>query len=192
MSYFIINKQPVFLSWSRYKQIREEALKGKDAIYKISSTIAGHKETKETQKLMYEVLKAKYDKDPKQFYSEWVKFDIVGDDASRNVWDLLYDYCHYYGYAYLSDLRDFTQKLADDYEGDSYAYPMGQLFALIHLVKPTRRWWKYTHKMTGRIVKLIIISENVHRLVGDLTNFTIFTKDFQIRCGRDFEILPLL
>lgn len=192
MSYYLINKQPIFLSLSRDKQIRKEALKDKDAEYRVASMIAGTEESIEAQRLMFNVLKAKYDKDPERFYSEWVKFDIVGDEASQNVWDLLYDYCDYHRYAYLSDLRDPVKKIVDDYEGNSYTFPMGRVFVLEHFVKPARWWWKYTHKMSSRTIRLIIPSENVCRLVGDLINFVIFTKGSMMRCGHDFDIFPLL
>ncbi len=188
MPYYLINKHPVFLSWARHKKITEEALKSKDSDYKISSVIAGRKETKEAEKIIYQTLKSKCDKDPLRFYSDWVKFDLIGGEACQNVWDLLYDYCSYYGYAYLSDLRDFSKKLIDDYMGDSYTYPMGQVFAFNHYVKPARWWWRYTHRMNGRTLTVIIVSKNVTRLVGDLRNFKIYMDNLEIICGHNLEI----
>jgi hypothetical protein len=192
MSYCIINNQPVFLHSSRYKEIREQALKGKNPTQETASIIAGTKEGKEVDKSVYEFLRMQHEKDPVNFHINWAAFDITGDEAVQEVWDLLYDYCNYYGYGYLSDLRNFAQQLTDEPVGDSHKYPMGQVFALNHFVKPVRWWWKYTRKMNGRTVSVIIVAKNVYRLVGDLTNFTVYAKEFRMNCGVSFGIYPLL
>jgi len=75
--------------------------------------------------------------------------------------------------------------------GDAYTYPMGRVFAFDHYVRPGRWWWRYTHKMIGRTVRVVIITSIVTRLVGSLSNFTLFSPWLQIRCGEDLEILPL-
>jgi hypothetical protein len=192
MSYCIINDQPVFLYPSRYKEIQERALKGKNATQNIASIIAGTRESKEVDEFVYKFLRTRYEEDPVNFRVNWATFDITGDEAVQEVWDLLSDYCNYYGYGYLSDLRDFAQHLTDNDVGDSYKYPMGQVFALNHFVKPARWWWQYTRKMKGRAVSLVIVAKNVYRLVGDLTNFTVYAKDFRVNCGPSFGIYPLL
>ena len=190
MSYCIINDQPVFLYSSRYKEIQEQALKGKKTTQTIASIISGTRESKEVDEFVNAFRLKRFEEDPVNFNINWVSFDITGHEATQVVWDLLNDYCNYYGYGYLSDLRDFAQQLTDDPAGDSYKYPAGQVFALNYFVKPARWWWQYTRKMNGRTVSLIIIAKNVHRLVGDLTNFTVFAKDFRINCGPSFGIYP--
>jgi hypothetical protein len=140
MPYYLINKQPVFLSWSRYRELEELVSMGKDYLWVSSSKIAGHKESKEKSELMFGILNKKYLNNPDDFNSHWIEFDFKGQEASGNAWDLLYDYCHFYGYAFLSDLRDFSEKLIADYQGELYSYPMGRVFALNHFVKPTK-WW---------------------------------------------------
>jgi hypothetical protein len=156
MPYYIINREPVFLSWQRYKVLEQEATKGKDPTWIVSSTIAGHKESEEKSELMFNVLDQKFREDPQGFHSKWVAFDLTGEEASKNVWNLLYDYCHFYGYASLSDFRDFTEKLLADYEGEAYTYPMGRVFALTHFVRPAKWLWRFTHKRKGRTVQVII------------------------------------
>ena len=190
MPFYIIGGQPVFLSLSRHQEIKEKVLKTKSATHKVASVIAGFKESKEAKELIYDFLRAQYDKNPEQFYLEWVHFDIVGDNASKNVWDLLYDYCVYYRYGNLSDLRDFEHRLIDNHVGNDLTYPMGQVFALNYFVKPRSWWWKYVHKMSGRSIRVVVVSADVYRLVGDLTDFIVYAKNFHLRCGRDFAIFP--
>jgi len=192
MGYYVINKHPVFLFGPRLHQISEEALKDKSSLWEMGALTTGRKEAKEAEELIYKTLKAKHDKDPELFYSEWVRFDISGKEASQSAWTLLYDYCCYYGYAYLSDLRDFVDKLIDEYEGDSYSYPRGYVFTLNHFVKPARWWWKYIYKMTGRTIRLIIVTENIYRLVGNMADFTIFSKDFRLKCSQNLEIFSII
>lgn len=192
MPYYIIDKQPVFLPESRERELRLEALKGKSATNVVLSEIAGTKEGAEADELIYQALKAKYAEDPDQFHEDWVHFDLVGRDASDNVWDLLYDYCHYYGCGYLSDLRDFSQQLMDQYFSDPLRYPMGKVFSFNHFVPPRKWWWKYVRRTTGRMLRLVIVTEHVRRLTGELTDFVVQTTSHLIRCAGDMNILPLL
>jgi hypothetical protein len=192
MPYCMVNNQPVFLYTSRYKAIQEKALKDKSAAQKVSGIIAGTKESKEVQEYIYNYLRKQYDEDPVNFHTNWVAFNITGKEAAQEVWDILSDYCKYYGYAYLSDLRDFMKEQTDDHNGDSYKYPMGQVFALNHFVQPARWWWRYTQKMNGRTLSLVIVAKTVQRLVGDLANFTIYTNEYRLNCGPNLGIYPLL
>jgi hypothetical protein len=190
MSYCIINKIPVFLYSSRIKEIQGRALKGRNAMREIDSIVARTKESREVDAFTYEFLSRQYEQDPVNFRINWAAFDITGEEAAREVWDLLHDYCDYYGYGYVSDLREFGQQLTDD-RGPS-KYPIGQVFALNHLVKPAKWWWKYTRKTEGRTISVIVFARNVYRLVGDMTNFVVYSKDFRINCGAGIGIYPLV
>jgi hypothetical protein len=189
--YFVINKQPVFLTALQYKQLRNDALDDKTPEFRIRSMMDGFKEAGEARGILLKRLNERYFKDPTSFYSKWVRFELIGDEASQNVRDLLNDYCDFYGHGYLSDVRPVTQRLSDDYHGDSFAYPMGKVFVLNHHVNPGRWWWRYTHIMSGRTIRLIIASKEVERIEGDLMSFTIQTKGFLMKCGQDLEIIPL-
>jgi len=152
MPYFIIEKMPVFLSWAQHRILEEEAAKDKSATWRVSSTIAGNKASEEKSGMMYQALLQKFRQDPDRFRSEWVRFDLSGEEAAANIWDVLYDYCHFRGYGFLSDTRDSVEKIVASYEGESYAYPMGRIFSLNHFVKPAKWWWRFTHRMRGRKV----------------------------------------
>ena len=192
MSYCIINNHPVFLYSSRQKEIQERALKGKSAVQKIDSIIAGVKKGEEVGDFVADFLKGQFEEDPVNFHTNWAVFDISGDEAAQEGWELLCDYCDYHRYGYLSDLGDYAPQLTDDSTEESPRIPVGQIFVLNHLVKPSRWWWRYTRKMSGRTVSLVIVAKNVNRLVGDLTNFTIYAKDLRISCGPNFSIYPVL
>lgn len=191
MPYYIINKQAVFLSWARSKELNELVSKDKDSSWRISSVIHGHQASEEKSKLVYEVLNKKYIDDPDDFKSAWVEFDLKGKEASKNTWDLLYDYCHYFGYAFLSDLRDYSEKMSADFKGELFSEPMGKVFALNHLMKPTKWWWKYIHKMKGRNVRVVINTEKVKRIQGNLEKFIIYTDNCEITCSQSiFTLMP--
>jgi len=190
MAYYIIYNHPVFISWQRYKALMIEIGLDKGSGFPIASAIAGTKKSKEKSNLILKNLNQKYLDDPKDFYNKWVKFDLPKDEAPMDVWDLLFDYCHLYGYSYLSELRDIDDRLIADYEGDAYRYPMGRVFALNHFVEPANWFWKFTHKMKGRSVQVIIDTHIVIRLVGDLSQFKVFTKSYIIECGPNFKIYP--
>jgi hypothetical protein len=192
MAYCVVNKQPVFLYSSRYQQIQALAMKGKDATQKMASIVAGTKESQEQTDFAYEFLLKEYEKDPVNFHINWAAFDINGNEAVHNVWDVLNDYCNYYKCGYLTDLRDYAQHLMDGDASDTHKYPVGQVFSLNHSAKSTKWWWPYTHGMKGRTVSLLIVAKNVYRLAGDLTNFTVFSKDSRITCGSNLGIYPLL
>lgn len=194
MPYFIIEKQPVFMTNKKYKKIRQEALKDKDASFRIGSRIQysyyKNKEKEEAEKLMYNTLKNKYDENQEIFFSDWVSFDLIGKDAQENIWDLLYDYCNYYGHSYLSDPRSEISKIVDEFVGDSLLYPMGKVFLLNHLVKPHKWYWKYIFKMRNRHIKILISVDKVSRITGNLTQFKIALDNGTIlNCGRDILIL---
>ena len=200
MPYFIINKQPVFLFRQRYAALEVEALKNeiaRDNASKwtkpenyIGSLIIGP-DSREKETLMHNVLERKFKSDPKDFYAKWVSFDLRGAEASLDVWDLLFDYCHLHGYAFLSDLRNIQDKILDSYAGEEYYYPMGKVFSLNHFVKPAKWRWGLTHKMKGRTVRIIIDAGRVNRMVGDLNDFVVHTGTCLLFCGADFGILPL-
>jgi len=67
---------------------------------------------------------------------------------------------------------------------------MGKQFAFNHFMKPNKWFWKYTHKMSGRNIQIVIETEKVLRLTGDLKNFEIKTKSFIIECGKNIIIRP--
>ncbi len=189
MPYVVIDNKPVYISWKLSAQLKDEFF-GKDKVPFLMRR--GSKEAKEFNKAQYTLLEKKYKKAPNSFENDYVKFNLLGDDAIGNVWDLLYDYCHYHGYAFLTEIRDFTSQLTDDLLGDSsYNSPFGKVFALDHFVKPYRWWWRFTGKVKGRTVRLIISVNDVTRIVGSLDDFILYTNNFVIRCNKEFQVSPI-
>ncbi|MDP2896663.1 MAG: hypothetical protein Q8Q12_08905 [bacterium] len=50
-------------------------------------------------------LPKRFTDDPENFVSHYCHFDLNGQEARDNVWDLLYDYCLLNGVSVLTDLR---------------------------------------------------------------------------------------
>lgn len=188
MSYVIINKIPIYLSVQRFKELENEVTKDKDPIWITSSTIQGHKESIEKSELIYEFLNQKFIEDSERFLKDWLQFDFEGEEASLNVWDLLYDHCVYYGNSFLQDHRDFQEKLSSDYEGESLIYPMGKNFTLNYRIKDTKRLWLFQRKISYRLIQIVITTNKVYHIVGTLSNFKIYTKSFNLTCNENIEI----
>lgn len=191
LAYVVIDKKPVYISQKIDAEIRKKFSDTHGAKASVMSIIANTKENKELKKETYKILERQYKDDPQSFVSDYVHFELLDKDAINNVWDLLYDYCHYLGYAFLTDIRSFTSKLKNDYEGDSYTFPMGKIFALDHFVKSYCWWWRFMSKKKGRTVRLIISADYVTRIVGTLDNFLLYTNNFVVRCNHEFQISPI-
>ncbi len=184
MTVYLVKRQPVYIPFSRMQELKEELLKEKSAQYRVASIIAGSRENEETSRIIRQFLLAEYEKDPSRFYSEWVKFNIVGEEASKEIWPLLHCYCLYYGYASLVDLRTTMNVIMDNLHSTDMEYPMGKAFILEHQVRPARWWWKYTHRMANRKIQVLIIPKLAYRLAGELKDFTIYTKSLRIKCEK--------
>jgi len=188
MPYYIIENIPIFLPHKKYNELREEVSKDKSPMWRTSSMIQGHAEAEEKNNLMYLLLIKRYIEDKDKFLHEWFSFDLIGEEASLNVWDLLYDFSSYYGYSYLKDFRDFSDKLEADYSGELFLYPMGKEFSFNHFVKPQKWWWKYRYKMKGRSVELIIDTQKVIRIDGNLKDFTIHFNDSFVKISTNIKV----
>ena len=188
MSYFLVKKQPIFLSNKRYRDLVDEVSKGKDPRWITSSTIIGHLECREKLELMNQALLRKYEEDPKKFEANWLRFDMVGDDATQEVWDVLYSYCHLYGFTKLVDLRDSSSKIYEDFMGYSSIKPMGDMFALTHIISPVKWFWPIKRNTNG--ICVIIKTAEVLRIEGELSSFKLHTKSYTLLCGKILEVMP--
>jgi len=162
----------------------QKALAGKDPMFMIGSVIAGSPARKEAQKLMNEFLRDEYRRNPEQFYSEWVRFDLVDEEAVQNVWELLFWYCHWNGAAYVTGMHDVTR-------GRLLGFSDPKVFTITHFVKPRNWWHKYWYGFSERDVSFTIVTKNTYRLVGELKDFELFSKDFYLHCtSKEFTIRP--
>ncbi|MNW51354.1 hypothetical protein D3C74_288380 [compost metagenome] len=185
MPFFVINKIPVFLTWDRDKELREEIF-GIENVF--GSYIQRYGQKNNDYKKIKKALYKKYLQNKMAFVKEWSEFDLYGEDAASNMWDLIYDYCAYYGCGYTSDIRDETSFFVDDSMGQSFLFPQGRTFMLNYYVAPYNWRWKYIRRKKGITITTVIDATNVERIVGTLANFTIFYKDRIIKCGEVFDI----
>lgn len=185
MPFYIINKEPVFLTWERDNNLREEVY-GLENVF--SSRIKHSGEKNRDHKLFRKALKKKYKESQSRFIEDWVRFDLTGDDAIYNVWDLVFDYTCYYGCGFTTNGGDEERDTDYDYSGENYYFPQGKIFVLNHYVDVERWYWKYTRKTRGKIIKTVIDCMKVKRIVGDLSDFYIYFDNCIIKCGETFEI----
>ncbi|SDO14954.1 hypothetical protein SAMN04487897_1099 [Paenibacillus sp. yr247] len=189
MPLFVINKIPVALTWKNDNQLREEIF-GVDGVSRSYIQIYGKKDN--TYKLQKKLLNKKCRENRDDFIKNYAMFDLSGEEASDNLWDLVYDYCAYHGSGYTSDARNFVEQLGDDYMGDNYLYPQGKVFYLDHYAAPYNLRWKLLRRKKGKIIRTVIDARNVVRVVGSIDEFSIIYKDKIVKCGEIFEVISNL
>lgn len=190
MPYVIIQRKPVFLPLARLQALGAAVGPDKNAAWHISSMIAGHKANIEKQQMIEQKLLRLHEQDPEAFATNWMYFDLRGDEAVRNVADLLFAYCHYHGHATLVDVRNLQGKLVDDTLGISTRYPGGRMLRLDCNVQPRASWTGHVRGMRGSTMSVTINSEDVVQLSGDLRSFVVRTTSFTLICGKDLHIEP--
>lgn len=189
MAYVIIQRKPVFLHATQYETLRDKALAQQTPEFRIDSTIAGSREQRKAGSLMCEFLKAQYEENPSRFEAEWAEFDLKGRDASANVWDLLYDYGCSYGSSYVCDLRSQDQRLVSEWLGDCLAFPMGKVFAFNHDVK-SRGFLNGFLLRRNRTATVVIDTDRVSRLRGNLSRCEVLTGHIDMRCDGNLTLIP--
>lgn len=190
MPYFLIKKEPVFLSSDRYSQLENYVYGDQAAMHSALRTMGGMKESKVKDKLMFKALTEFYITDPENFPADWVEFDLMGLEASENIWDLLYDYSCIYGYTSVVDLRDTSDPLSIYLADDDYQYPMGKVFGFNHFGKSQKWWRNYSNKMDGRTLQVIINTQKINRIKGTLKAFIVEFDHYMMFCGKYIAIKP--
>lgn len=189
MPYYLINEWPVFISESKERILKEQALGDQSAKYHLKSFLGSSEEVEERERKVREFLLSGCDEDREKFYKDWVEFDIEGRAASKNVTDLIYDYCHYYNCGTLHDLREHRKKMKQEHTENTYYYPLGKVF----LVNFNRRGG-FLKKLFGgsnyRSIRLKINVDRVYRLKGVLTDFEVHSEDFELICSKKITLIP--
>jgi len=188
MGYYIINKQPILTSGKQYYTLYNELFKDKDIMWRTSVGWDAKKIAERDERIInYLNHEAKYN--PSSFYLNWVWFDTkdhVGDD----VWDLLLDYCQYYGHSFLRReefLREETSYEETSYDDEDF---MDAPFSINHPIYSDSWLSKFIKKEITRNITIVIDPLRVNRIVGTLQKFIIYSKDFNLVCGNDLEIHP--
>ncbi len=189
MAYYIIDKLPVFLSWEKHRRIREELFPEDDELkaplYPLFPGDAAKR--REIDRRITQYLLKKYRDSPDYFMEEYFNFDLIEGTAQVNAWQLINDYCEYFGQGYgvynLSSLDAFYRS-----PGLNALDPL--VFAIEHDSKP-RAWWKSIFKNQDRVVSIVIIRDHIRRIKGNLLCFDILLKNHLIiQCSKDLVIYP--
>lgn len=185
MSYYIINGIPVFLTWSRYYQLREEIVSRNkiddDRFYGVRGWDS--KETELLSSTISEILLEKSCKDISLFRKQWANFSMGRDEASDNARELLFDYCQFTRNAILSDIA------ADQINQEVFPHASlpGRIFAL-SLPAPEKSLLKRLRGGTRLAGRLIIDSEQVASIEGSLEDFLMIYRSLPIRFYSCIEI----
>lgn len=180
MAFYSIDKYKVFLDQKLYDEVFEEVSSGKDAKWRISSGIQGHSELQEKMALIKGFLLQEMKLNEEAFVDKYVKFDFTDEEARRNIWTLLCDYCDCFGHSFLSSCEDDTNRVLRDYMIPSKFCPMGDIFYLSHIVKPYYWWWRYFYSMKERQIRIRMDVRRVLRIEGSLHEFTVFGENFEV------------
>jgi len=185
----VIFGEPVFIHRALDKRIREETLSEKDALFGISSRISGTAESFEAGELGFAYLEKVCQADPKGFHKEYVCFDLQGEDARDDAWDLLNDYSTLTQISRIKDIRDFASQVVATYSGDSYLYPMGRVFVIEFPINLPAPWWKRFWKCPDHKVSIMIDINRVQKLVGSLSEFTMMSMGFSARFSQSGVVI---
>ncbi|WP_044302344.1 hypothetical protein [Rhodopirellula sallentina] len=180
MPYYTIAGKHVFMTHHRTDKAQQLALAEKDIRWQ-AKTFFDTPERREACGIVDSFLRNLAATDPDGFDRDWVQIHLEGDEASNNVWDLLYDYCNLSSAASLIDIRNNEQRDIDNFMNNSYTHPMGKVFA-IEAMGP-KRWFK---RQAG--VRVIINAERVSAVHGTLSNFTFVSDGVRIHCSKNLTV----
>lgn len=176
MSYIVINRKPVYISEYTYRELSEEVLKDESPQYRVRSCIANSKESIEKGNRIFKFLKTKYKKDRTFFNNTYNCFDFKEKEIKSNIFDLLYDYGHYYKNMKFIDFRTLDEKLKSDLNGDCYDTPLGNTFVLECKVGKINILSILGIKQRKRVLVKIKV-DNIIQISGTFENFIINYKD---------------
>ena len=178
MSFFIINREPVFIPWNRYRELSREFTKDKDPIDKISAHIEGEANN-ELSRMFLDYLDKEYENNPEEFDNEYANFSLKGEDAKDNIWNLIYDYSVFYNFPLLYDARNFPEILTKNFS--EFTHPMGDVFYL-----------KFKTPIISKKILFFLIKQDYHEtmiqidckkintIVGNLKEFEITTETYKL------------
>jgi hypothetical protein len=180
MPYFVIEKTPVFLTNEQCLDLRKET---------------NHKELDEKFTIndcqpIYDFLIRKCNENKEEFHKNWVYFKLEKTEAQNNIWDLLYDYSHYYKNSFVDDTNDYTIML-EKLLPNEVKHPVGRTFWLFYQKKPFK-WYNYIfHKKESDFDKILIDMDKVEKIHGKLSSFDVkFNNGSSIWFHKEVSIKP--
>lgn len=193
MGYFNIKNNYIFRTDEKFKTIIdrfEKSLKPEELItIHLVTNGKHHKKYKKLVKIQYNHLKDEFRRLPKEkFFEKWVNINYEGKDAINKSWEIIYDYFHIRKNGFISDIRDFSKKLSEDYEGTSYVFPQGSVIVLNVLKYPSNILLKITGKYS--IEKSFQVNlKNIKRITGTLKYLKIYYSSDILFLGDEVKII---
>ncbi len=193
MSYYNIEKNAVYMSHGNYRKILVDELKVSDysGFYISGSNGQPSKERTKHEALVYDFLLDKFKTDFEGFRKNYLDFELVESEARDNIWDLLYDYCIYYGHSLLIDLRDEHKQMIDDLNGDTSIYlPMGNTFVIAASLQKNRFKIRNILKSFPK-TNILINANKIIKIDGRLEHFQVsFENGSSIKFFNGISIRP--
>ena len=192
MGYYKIGKHKVFYSDDRFTEINMPFLEKLSAHEIISLNILEitGKECKNAiilTNLWKEKLKSDYKKlSKKEFIHKWVEFEFKDENAQGLAWEIIYDYFHLHKNGRIVDLRNFDQKLVEDFTETTYIFPQGESIGLQFMVTHSFLGYKPLEKNT--LIFNLNISCITH-IKGTLNSLEIKTDSMEIILGKNIKII---
>lgn len=187
MSYYIIDGIPVFLTWARYYKLRDEIITGFEIADDCFFGIYGRnsQQTSQLTSAINDLLARKKAGNEERFYMDWASFDIEGEEASDNVWELLCDYGVLTGNCAVRSIRD-EQTFSPGQDAGTFGYSMGRLVAIdIWARRSLAARWIFGNK---RLKTVMIDTHRVTRIKGTLDDFIVVYDDKEIRFSSFIEL----
>ncbi len=187
MSYYVIDRVPVFLTWARYYRLRDEIITGfeiaDDCFFGIQGRNA--EQAGQLSSAIKDLLQKKKEANEERFYVDWVTFDMDKAEASDNVWELLDDYSVLTRNCAVRSIRD-DQIFSHGADPDTYGYSMGRLIAIDLFVKrnPLARWLFGSKRLST----LMIDTDKVTKIQGTLDDFVVIYEGKEMRFAATIEL----
>jgi hypothetical protein len=172
---------------ARYRHLNSVVLADKTADFCVGSIISGTKESAEADRLRFNHLARLHSEDEEAFVEQWVYFHLKDEDAQRNAWDLLSDYCEICRVGRLADLRTSGEWIRDSLSGESYSYPMGKVFAIQFLCRHTVA--SFLHLVPRPSVTIEVDVSQVVVAYGTLDDFRLVFDSYVLKCNQALTIL---
>lgn len=187
MTYLKVGPHLVFLTHQRYAALNAAALSDKDALFQVGSYIEGNPASPEAKKLRYRHLHVLYATEPSTFVRDWVQFDLHGEEAGANAWDLLNDYCHYSRIGSLATQQSEIEAIFRGYFENTLAYPMGRIFEL-RICGPHTIGSIIGFTTRRELAAIEVDTRQIKSASGSLTDFILSFEHQTFECGNEFRI----
>ncbi len=194
MGYFKIGKYKIFYSDDRFVEINKPFYENLSAVDMIGLKILDfdgkpNKNYVKLASLQVEKLKEDYKNLKRnEFIKKWVEFEFTNEQAKNVGWEIICDYFEIHKNGHIKDLRDFNDQLVDEYDGNNYIFPQGEVigleFNLIHNRNIITKFFD-----SSKTLRFVLNLAKIERIKGDLTDIEISTDSQFIKLGKKILII---